>query len=318
MADGLDPIGGAEQAATETIEKTDASKDDLIMGAGSVEPDDEGSSDPVEAPVDKEPVQEVGSPTEAPVVKEPVQEASSPTEEPVGREPVQEASSPTEAPVVKEPVQEVSSPTEAPVGREPVQEVVSPTEAPVGREPVQEVSSPTEAPVSKPPTDELYGEESISGEIKGESVVVEPEKNKVAIAVQVPKNLDFVMDPWNLCKKGYIWSEEYAFRNNGLTAVSLELENVRCVLQSGIGVAGAEESESAILDSEERVIRLQLILGNGDVLNVTDEGSSYEVVLAPGEALTLSVGGCLSQKNTVFWQSGDVSLEMLYNIKIAK
>lgn len=163
---------------------------------------------------------------------------------------------------------------------------------------------------------DLTGTDSINGSLEGDSLVVEPEEVKV-IAVRVPKNLNFILDPWNLCERGMVWSEGYSFRNNGETAVILSLEDIKCVLKPGVVVAGVEDNEESILNSSEKLIRMELYLGNGDVLNVTEAGCNYEAVLDPGEELTFYVGGCISQKPENPWQSGDVSLKMMYNVQIA-
>ena len=168
---------------------------------------------------------------------------------------------------------------------------------------------------------DLTGTDSINGSLEGNSLVVQPEEevkeeNKV-IAIRVPKNLNFVLDPWNLCGRGMVWSESYSFRNNGETAVRLSLENIKCVLKSGAIAAGAEDNEETIMNSTEKLIRMELYLGNGDVLNVTEGGCGYEAVLAPGEELTFYVGGCISRNSANSWQSGDVSLKMMYNVQIA-
>ncbi len=161
--------------------------------------------------------------------------------------------------------------------------------------------------------------ESVTGSITGESLVVEPEEKEVhTIAVQIPKNLNFVMDPYNLCEKGTVWSESRAFRNNGETAVRLTLEDVKCILNSGITVAESDAREEDIVDSSDKVLLLQLIMGNGDVLDITTEGSEFEVILNPGEELSISVGGVLSREPQESWQSGDVSIEMTYDIQIAE
>ncbi len=175
--------------------------------------------------------------------------------------------------------------------------------------------APVEIPKENGGND-LTGTDSINGSLEGDSVVVEPEEVKV-IAISVPKNLDFVLDPWNLCERGIVWSEGYSFRNNGETAVMLSLEDIKCVLKSGVVAAGAGDSEETILNSSEKLIRMELYLGNGDVVNVTEEGCGYEAVLAPGEELTFYVGGCISQNPEEPWQSGDVSLKMMYNVQIA-
>ncbi len=53
------------------------------------------------------------------------------------------------------------------------------------------------------------------------------------------------------------------------------------------------------------------------MLDITEEGCDYETVLAPEEELSISLGGILSMMSEEYWEAGDVSLKMVYNVQIA-
>ncbi|MBR1931649.1 MAG: hypothetical protein IJ833_09300, partial [Lachnospiraceae bacterium] len=164
------------------------------------------------------------------------------------------------------------------------------------------------------------GAEGIHGVLNGEGIALQVEDDTRrefdVIAMQIPKNIDFVMDPYNLCEKGYVWSDTYVFRNSGETTVKLSLSDIKCTTKDGIKVAGVDASAEDILQDTQKTVRLRLRLDNGDVVNATVTGSKYDIVMAPGSAFSFSVEGDMSLTPESPWMSGDVSISMIYDVQI--
>jgi hypothetical protein len=166
------------------------------------------------------------------------------------------------------------------------------------------------------------GEEGLHGMLIGEGTAVdaddETRREFDVIAMQIPKNIDFVMDPYNLCGKGLIWSDTYTFRNSGATTVSLKLSDIKCNAKDGIRVAGIDEATEDILNATDKVIRMQLRVDNGETVDITADGSEFEIVMAPGSTFSFNVGGELSRMPETSWMSGDVTISLVYDVQIEK
>lgn len=155
--------------------------------------------------------------------------------------------------------------------------------------------------------------------LAGESAVAAAAKEQLKIlAIQVPQNLNFVMDPYNICEQGLVWSQDYAFCNNGETAVKLELGNVQCDVKDDVILAGKGVSDEDVINSTVKMISLKLVMDNGDELAITEEESCYEVILNPGEEIHFSVRGSISNLPDNSWQADDVSFSIVYQASIAE
>ncbi|MCM1568345.1 MAG: hypothetical protein NC081_02730 [Roseburia sp.] len=151
------------------------------------------------------------------------------------------------------------------------------------------------------------------GSISGNDAIRTRQQDVVSL--QVPQNLDFLMDPYGMINDTQIHSDRYCFRNTGDTAVRLSLTNIVCELAQGVAVAPAEISEEDIRESEDKLIRLQLYFEDGSFITVSQDPGVYELVLEAGESAEFSIGGCMSVGAKDVWEDGDAGISMIYDVK---
>ncbi len=147
--------------------------------------------------------------------------------------------------------------------------------------------------------------------------LIDPDALKI-ITLRVPRNLNFVIDPWEINGKGSIWSQEYVFSNNGKAPVELKMRDIKCSAREGIFCAGAQVSPEEVIGASGKAVQMKLELSNGDVIYVTEDGGSYETIVDAGESFTLTVIGIISDEAKEQWQDGDLSLSLSYAARVCK
>lgn len=138
------------------------------------------------------------------------------------------------------------------------------------------------------------------------------------VKLQVPRSLDFVLDPWELNGKGSVWSQDYVFCNQGDKPIELSLKDIRCILRDGVTCAGEEVDAGTVASAFDKMVQLQLVLSNGDIVSVTENGGSYDVTVEAGEELVMTISGTVSNPGIERWQSGDVSISVMYSAVVCK
>lgn len=130
--------------------------------------------------------------------------------------------------------------------------------------------------------------------------------------LQIPQKLDVVIDPWEMDGKGQIYSEEYIIRNDGETSGMLTLSNLACKVskQSGAVVAA---NRAGLHDGDEKFIYMQMIFGNGDQVDLSEDGSTYQVELQPGEELSICFEGEVNEYASESWKDGDIAVTVVYS-----
>lgn len=147
--------------------------------------------------------------------------------------------------------------------------------------------------------------------------LIDPDALKI-ITLRVPRNLNFVIDPWEINGKGSIWSQEYVFSNNGKAPVELKMRDIKCSAREGIFCAGSQVSPEEVIGASGKAVQMKLELSNGEVIYVTEDGGSYETIVDAGESFTLTVIGIISDEAKEQWQDGDLSLSLSYAARVCE
>lgn len=129
------------------------------------------------------------------------------------------------------------------------------------------------------------------------------------INLQVPSNLNFVIDPWNISGKGQIHSERFAIRNSGDTACIIQLQNISCAGRHGVVIV---EDAGQIYAQDEAAIYLEMAFENGEILVLTEEDQAYAVVLEPHEELAFRLTGAVNEKTSKGWEDKVLSVKLKY------
>lgn len=139
---------------------------------------------------------------------------------------------------------------------------------------------------------------------------------KGVMSFQVPDNLDFVMDPFEINGRGQIFSKEYYFSNLGSERIRVKLSAIQCFMAEGVKMAGEGEASQAVIESKEKVLQLQLIFGTGESITLTEGSGEYEMVLEPGQKIGLCIAGSMSRYPEISWESEDVRLALVYDVEL--
>lgn len=130
--------------------------------------------------------------------------------------------------------------------------------------------------------------------------------------LQIPQKLEVVIDPWEMDGKGQIYSEEYMIRNDGETPGTLTLSNLACKVSEQSG-AVVTANRAGIHDNSEKSIYMQMVFGNGDRVELSEDRSTYQVELQPGEELSICFEGEVNEYASESWQDGDVAVTVVYS-----
>lgn len=129
--------------------------------------------------------------------------------------------------------------------------------------------------------------------------------------LQIPQKLAVVLDPWEMDRKGQIYSEQYTIQNAGNTSGILML-SFACRPGEGEDVSVMAQSEG-IHDGEDKSLCIKIVFGNGEELYLSKESTEYRTRLEAGEALTIRFEGELNENASGHWKAGDVSIEGIYS-----
>lgn len=132
------------------------------------------------------------------------------------------------------------------------------------------------------------------------------------ISLKVPSNIDFQMDQYGLKHEKQVYSQEYKIKNNGNNYISVEFYDIRCIVADDIVSVDDEWSDEEVREAEERVIKLAIQMSNGDVIPMTEQATNYQLYLEPKEEVAFTIEGCMSNNIHNYWETGDVSIEMVY------
>lgn len=123
------------------------------------------------------------------------------------------------------------------------------------------------------------------------------DRESVILSLQVPSNLDFMIDPWNLSGRGQVYSERFTIKNSGNVPYTLWLRDMTCTAGGGaipVGSVGEIYNEAVN-------VYLELAFEKGDSRVLSTESQDYEVILRPGEELAFRITGAVNEKTTEDW-----------------
>lgn len=157
-------------------------------------------------------------------------------------------------------------------------------------------------------------------EVKQQTVVNEKEENEENVEpediglrqLQIPQKLEVVIDPWEMDGRSQIYSEQYVIRNDGKEQGILTLSNLACRV-SEQSRAVVTTNRSGLHDGDEKLIYMQMKFGNGDQIDLSEDGSSYQVELQPEEELSVCFEGEVNENASESWQDGDIAVTVAYS-----
>lgn len=182
------------------------------------------------------------------------------------------------------------------------------------------------------PGDEDSGETlwpgvSVSGQVVSDFVSgqVIPEVWKTETDfLQIPSEVNVVIDPLEIDGKGQLYSERYVIRNKGTEAGTLVLFNFKC-FSNGQDKAVVKTDRAEVYSSQEKAVYIEMVFDSKDrmVSRREDSGQEdceyeileYEIRLEPEEELVFWFEGEVNEYASQPWQDGDIAIALDYSWK---
>lgn len=144
----------------------------------------------------------------------------------------------------------------------------------------------------------------------GERLLSPDEKEKEEIKnieLQEPQKADIKIDSWEVDKAGRIVSQQYLLYNTGDTAGIWTLSDIICKPQEQNGIRITADKKT-LQDSEGKAVYMELVLGNGEKAILSQESSTYEMKLEPGEKIAVRFIGEMSGNLFESREEGDIAV----------
>ncbi len=139
-----------------------------------------------------------------------------------------------------------------------------------------------------------------------------PQESSGLKNLQIPQKLDVVIDPWEMDKKGQVYSEQYTISNTGDRPGILTLSNLTCRPREQSGVIVRTDKEG-LHDSGDKAIYMEMLFGNGEQIIFSQESSQYQKELKPGEELSIRFAGEVNENAFGKWENNDVAVSVVYS-----
>lgn len=132
-----------------------------------------------------------------------------------------------------------------------------------------------------------------------------------AIDLEVPGNLDFVIDPWNMSGCGQIYSKRFTIKNCGDSVCSLFLQGTASTPSDGVLFV---EDSGEIYAQDTANVYLEMVFENGDTLIFSTEGKEHVATLEPGGELVFQFTGAVNEKAPGSWGDKEVYVILRYSV----
>lgn len=130
--------------------------------------------------------------------------------------------------------------------------------------------------------------------------------------LQIPQKFEVVIDPWEMDRKGQIYSEQYIISNTGDAPGILTLSNLVCKPREQSGVIVRTDKEG-LHNSGDKFIYMEMLFGNNERIVFSEESSQYQTELAPGEELPVCFVGEVNENALGKWKDDDIAVSLVYS-----
>lgn len=186
-----------------------------------------------------------------------------------------------------------------------------------GSAPEVDFTEETEATVSQVTTGTALNIQDMQSTIQEMQTVIQPTP---IVQVTVPTMLDFIIDPWDTQGRGQVFSEPHVFENHGESAVTLSMSALTVHFAQGRGIIPVQQPFAPSPHNWEKSIFMQVNFSREYIpcvvlttspaalvpsINLGAAGTRYSCV-------ALTVSGNVTPFPLDMWQSGDVSVSLVY------
>lgn len=159
--------------------------------------------------------------------------------------------------------------------------------------------------------------EDLSDSDAGEKQEQEPETADIekdeseSIELQEAESKDIVIDNWKVEENGWITSQQYQVQNTGVTSGTLNLSEIVCEPKKESKVTIKTEKDR-LHENEDTAVFMELVLGKGEKIVLSQEDAQYKVILEPGEMLSICCIGEMNGNLFENYKDGDIVVSATY------
>lgn len=136
------------------------------------------------------------------------------------------------------------------------------------------------------------------------------EKEERVMSLQVPRELEVIIDPWEQNGRGQIYSENYQIANSGGNAGTLFLS---CYVEKGNGQKQLKflDDRNRVHEDDEKAVCIEILFDDGTRKNLNEEGSKYETELDAEESISFRFAGEVNENASDNWEDGDIRVTIV-------
>lgn len=173
-------------------------------------------------------------------------------------------------------------------------------------------------------------EDSVSENSDNAETMLIPIKEDTGLRIEVPTELPFVIDPFEITGRGQVYSQDFQIINRSAERVKVTLTEIKYSFKNNKDFRAVSALEDIDDTSDKKDIFLTLdIEETGETLAITDQSplKNYSFLLASGngdgeesgesDRITFSIGGSVNPSPRSEWYRNDVRIEILYTFEPA-
>lgn len=167
----------------------------------------------------------------------------------------------------------------------------------------------SETPEEEKPAEERKTDTKAEPEInEGGLEMVDKEEEEIkTIELLEQQKIDVVIDSWIVDEQEKIASKKYLLKNTGETSGNWNFTDLICKPreQSGIGIC---TDHKQVDGKEAKSVYMELVLGNGEKVVLSQKNSVYGVKLEPGEEVSVCFVGEMSKELLEIWEEKSIEV----------
>lgn len=160
-------------------------------------------------------------------------------------------------------------------------------------------------------TPEETQEDGLQEELKpGESGLETTDKEEEEIKnieLREPQKIDVIIDSWAVDEKGKVTSTKYMLKNAGNTVGTWSFTELVCSPQERSEIKICTDLKE-VHGEDAKSVYMELILGNGEKVALSQKNSKYEVKLKPGEEISVCFVGELNRSFLEAKENADIKV----------
>lgn len=150
-------------------------------------------------------------------------------------------------------------------------------------------------------------------QIKDGNMQEEKKENEIkVIELLEEQETKAVIDFLKMKANYQITSPQFIIRNGGEKTGILSLKNIVRLSEEGSEIAVKAVREE-VQDADEKAVFVEMVLGNGNEIALTQTDSEYKLELGPGEDVVIQFDGVMNEEMSEEWEEGCIVIDAVYS-----